>query len=167
MVSEHNICPEGRQENANLRTLVTAGPVLQIHFSNIMFRIFRASTLLMCASSLTTALMSAQGNNDFVDYWPCCHSSAATPPTPCSIMWRAWAAVHKMSISFSFFYPINVTFSLFCFKGATRNFRPESVFTLLLPWASTRMFANCCKGASEPQRASGVVNMSEQWPLTR
>lgn len=41
-------------------TLVTAGPVLQIHFSNIMLRIFRRSTLLMLAISLTTACTSVQ-----------------------------------------------------------------------------------------------------------
>lgn len=42
------------------QTLVTAGPVLQIHFSNIMLRIFNRSTLLMVAISLTTACMSVQ-----------------------------------------------------------------------------------------------------------
>lgn len=41
-------------------TLVAAGPVLQIHFSNIMLRIFRRSTLLMLAISLTTACTSVQ-----------------------------------------------------------------------------------------------------------
>lgn len=39
-------------------TLVAAGPVLQIHFSNIMLRILNRSTLLVVAISLTTACMS-------------------------------------------------------------------------------------------------------------
>ncbi len=49
-----------KNEDELRQTLVTAGPVLQIHFSNIMLRIFRRSTLLMVAISLTTACMSAQ-----------------------------------------------------------------------------------------------------------
>lgn len=57
------------QTLSNGHTLVTAGPVLQIHFSNIMFRIFRISTLLMATISLTTPCMSAQEQTHNGNAW--------------------------------------------------------------------------------------------------